>query len=89
MPERNPPFLQVIDTKIRDARHVLEELHIPSNGHGFHVFLRSGAIAAFEENVDIDNMKAHGNWNNDVIHTYLRSSISAPPAVLRSFQRLL
>ena len=58
--ECNPPFLQVIDTKIRDAlRHVLEVLHIPSNGHRFHVFRRSVAIAAFWLNVDIDNIKAH------------------------------
>ena len=61
-------------------------LHIPNNGHGFHVFRRSGAIAAFGLNVDIENIKVHGNWNSDAIHTYLRSSISAPPAVHWAFQ---
>ena len=79
----------LIDTKIRQSlTKVLTHLNIPSQGHTFHAFRRSGAIVAFDLGVHLDQVKAHGNWNSDAILTYLRSAPSAPPAVARAFQAL-
>ena len=60
---RNYPHTLVIDTTIRDAlRTVLTHLHIPTRGHGFHSFRRSGATMAFDNNVQLQHIMAHGLW---------------------------
>ena len=88
--ENLPPFFPIIDTKIRDAlKSVLSHLNIPLQGHNFHAFRRSGAIAAFNNNVSIDSIKAHGNWKSEAIWTYLTSAPAAPPAVALAFQAYL
>ena len=56
-----PPFHSVIDTNIRDAlRKILVHIGIPLVGHGFHSFRRSGATLAFDNNVQLQHIMAHG-----------------------------
>ena len=69
------PFTQVIDTHVRDAlRKVLTLLAIPSNGHGFHTFRRSGATFAFHHNASLQDIMAHGLWRSSAVWLYLQNS---------------
>ena len=87
--ENVSPCTQVIDTKISDAlKKIPSHLNIPIKGHTFHAFRRSGAIVAFGQNVNLEDIKAHGNWHSDAIFDYLRADLSAPPSVPRAFQAL-
>ena len=82
--------IPVIDTQVSDSlKQVLAYLKIPKQGHTFHAFRRSGPIVAFGSHVNLEDIKAHGNWRSDAIFEYLRSDLAAPPAVPRAFQSLL
>ena len=55
------PHSQIIDTHVRDAlKTILSSLKISLMGHGFHLFWRSGAKLAFDHNVPLQNIMAHG-----------------------------
>ena len=57
-----PRYLIVIDTTIRDAlKRVLSQVGLPSEGFGFHVFCRSGATVAFDHQVPLEHIMAHGD----------------------------
>ena len=57
------PYHPVIDTTIRDSlRKVLTHLGIPLLGHGFHTFRRSGATLAYDNNIQLQHIMAHGLW---------------------------
>ena len=56
-----PPYSQVIDTHVRDPlKSVLGTLNISPIGHGFHSFRRSGATFAYDNNIPLQNIMAHG-----------------------------
>ena len=70
-----PPFSSVIDTHIRDSlKKILTSLGISPSGHGFHTFRRSGATFAFDHNVPLQNIMAHGLWRSSAVWTYLQNS---------------
>ena len=72
------PHNVVIDTHIRDAlRFILRHLGLPLEGHGFHTFRRSGATLAFDNNVHLQNIMAHGLWRSDA--GFFSGSICYPP----------
>ena len=49
----------VIDTYVSDSlKQVLAYLRIPTQGHTFHAFRRSGAIGAFGSHVNLEDIKA-------------------------------
>ena len=85
-----PPFAQVIDTHIRDAlKRVLMHKNIPPQGKGFHTFRRSGATLAFDNNVDLQNIMAHGLWRSSAVWRYLQNASQAPSIIPSTFARVL
>ena len=84
------PYNQVIDTHIRDAlKKVLDHRNISPKGHGFHTFRRSGATLAFDNNVKIQNIMAHGLWRSSAIWTYLENASQAPSIIPTTFAKLI
>ena len=84
------PYAQVIDTHIRDAlRKVLAHRNMTSRGHGFHAFRRSGATLAFDNNVQIQNIMAHGLWRSSAIWTYLENASQAPSIIPTTFAKVI
>ena len=85
-----PPHNQVIDTHIRDAlKKVLAHRNISPNGHGFHTFRRSGATLAFDNNVKIQNIMAHGLWCSSAIWSYLEKASQAHSIIPTTFTKLI
>ena len=63
-----PRYLIVIDTTIRDAlKKVLSHVGLPSEGFGFHVFRRSGDTVAFDHQVPLEHIMAHGIWQSNAV----------------------
>ena len=80
----------VIDTTIRDAlKSVLSHIGLPSEGFGFHVFCRSGATVAFDHQVPLEHIMAHGLWRSNAVWNYLQTSSLAPSSVPLAFASLI
>ena len=85
----SPAFHSVIDTTLRDGlRKVLTHLGIPLTGHGFHTFRRSGATLAYDNNVDLRHIMAHGLWRSSADWTYQNAS-QAPSIVPFTFASVI
>ena len=85
-----PPYSQVIDTHIRDSlKKVLIHRGIPLQGHSFHTFRRSGATLAFDNNVALQNIQAHGLWRSTAVWTYLQNASVAPSIIPNTFASLV
>ena len=85
-----PGYLIVIDITIRYAlRRVLLHVGLPSEGFGFHVFRRSGATVAFDYQVPLEHIMAHGTWRSNAVWNYLQSSSVAPSTVPLAFASLV
>ena len=83
---KSPPYHPVIDTTLRDGlRRVLTHLGIPLLGHGFHTFRRSGATLAYDNNVQLQHIMAHGLWRSSAVWTYLQNASQAPSIVPLTF----
>ena len=84
------PYAQVIDTHIRDAlKKVLTHRNISTRGHGFHTFRRSGTTLAFDNNIKIQDIMAHGLWKSSAIWTYLENASQAPSIIPTTFSRII
>ena len=84
------PNSQVIDTHVRDAlKKILNHMNIPLKGHGFHTFRRSGATLAFDNNVQLQDIMAHGLWRSSSVWTYLENASQAPSIVPSTFARII
>ena len=84
------PHLQVIDTHVRDAlKVVLNILNISPVGHGFHSFRRSGATFAFDNNIPLQNIMAHGLWRSSYVWTYLQNASQAPSIIPSTFSSVI
>ena len=80
------PYKQIIDTHIRDAlKKVLTHRNISHTFHGFHTFRRSGATFAFDHNVALQNIMAHGLWRSSAIWTYLQNASQAASIIPHTF----
>ena len=78
----SPPHPQVIDTPIRYAlKFILKTLNYPLAGHGFHSFRRFGATLAYDNNIPLQNIMAHGLWRSSSVCTIY----SKHPWLLQSF----
>ena len=85
-----PPHQQVIDTQVRDAlRSVLAILNISPSGHGSHTFRRSGATFAFDNNIPLQNIMAHGLWHSSAVWTYLQNASQAPSIIPSTFASVI
>ena len=79
---RYPLYNQVIDSHVRYALKQVPSLrNISPIGHGFHMFRRSGATYAFEHNMAIQNIMAHGLWRSSSVWTY-KTHLRRPPSSL-------
>ena len=79
------PYHPVIDTTLRDGlRKVLTHLGIPLMGPGFHTFRRSGATLAYDNNVQLQHIIAHGLWRSSAVWTYLQNASSIVPLTFAS-----
>ena len=86
----SPPFNPVIDTHVREAlKTVLNSLAIPLSGHGFHTFRRSGATLAFDNNVSLQNIMAHGLWRSSAVWSYLQNASIAPSTIPATFASII
>ena len=82
-----PHCLVVIDTTIRDAlKSVLLHIGHPLEGFGFHAFHRS---VAFDHQVPLEHIMAHGLWGSDAVWNYLQTSSVAPSSVPLAFASLI
>ena len=83
-----PPYVPVMDTTTSDALHkVLAHIGIPSLGHGLHTIRHSGATLAFDNNVQLQHIMAHGLWRSSAVWNYLQNTSLAPsiiPATIAS-----
>ena len=87
---KNSPYTVVIDTTIRAAlKTVLTHLHIPIRGHGFHSFRRSGATMAFDNNVQLQHIMAHGLWRSSAVWQYLQNASVAPSIIPLTFAKVI
>ena len=85
-----PDCWVVIDTTIRDAlRSIVLHIGIPSVGFGFHAFHRSGATVAFDHQVPLEHIMAHGLWRSNAVWNYLQTSSVAPSSVPLAFASLI
>ena len=85
-----PDCLVVIDTTIRDAlKSILLHIVHPSEGFGFHVFRRSGATVAFDHQVPLEHIMAHGLWRSNAVWNYLQTSSVDPSSVPLAFASLI
>ena len=85
-----PPFHPLIDTTLRDAlKWVLNYLNIPLQGHGFHSFRRSGATLAFDSNIQLQDIMAHGLWKSSAVWQYLQNASVAPSIVPTTFASII
>ena len=85
-----PPFHPVIDTTIRDAlKTVLNYLNITLQGHGFHSFRRSGATLAFDSNIQLQDIMAHGLWKSSAVWQYLQQASVAPSIIPSTFASII
>ena len=86
----HPPHYPVIDTTIRDAlRKVLDNIGVPQQGHGFHAFRRSGATLAYDNNVQLQHIMAHGLWRSSAVWTYLQNASVAPSIIPSTFASII
>ena len=87
---RHPPFNQVIDTVVRDVlKQILAKLRISPTGRGFHTFRRSGATLAFDNNIPLQNIMAHGLWRSPAVWTYLQNATQASSTIPSTFASVL
>ena len=68
---------------------VLTLLKLDPSHFGFHAFRRSAVSWAVDHDVPLQNLKAHGGWSSNVIHTYLRVTPKASSTVANTFQQHL
>ena len=81
---------QVIDTHVREAlKKILVHNNIPLKGHGFHTFRQSGTTLAFDNNVQLQDIMAHGFWKSSSVWTYLENASQAPFIVPSTFARII
>ena len=85
-----PPYQQIIDTQVRDAlKSILATLNISPTGNGFHTFRHSGATFAFDNNVPLQNIMAHGLWRSSSVWTYLQNASQAPSIIPSTFASVI
>ena len=86
----SPPFHPIIDTHIRDAlRAIVRSLNLDPVEYGFHAFRRSGATLAFDSQVPLQNIMAHGLWKSPSIWTYLQNASTAASIVPSTFSSVI
>ena len=84
------PYHPVIDTTIRDSlTKVLTHLGIPLLGHGFFTFRRSGATLAYDNNIQLQHIMAHGLWRSAAVWTYLQNASLAPSIIPTTFAAII
>ena len=84
------PYAQVIDTYIRNSiKKILIHRNIPLSGHGFHTFRRSGATLAFVNNIQLQDIMAHGLWRSSSVWTYLQNVSQAPSIIPATFANII
>ena len=51
----------------------------------FHMFRRSGASLAFDNNIQFENIKQHGNWQSEAIWHYLKCTPNFPTTFKQTY----
>ena len=86
----NYPYTPIIDTHIRDAlKEVLVHRNISATERGLHTFKQSGATLAFNNNVKIQDIMAHGLWRSSAIWTYLEHASQASSIIPTTFSNII
>ena len=87
---KTSPFYPVIDTTLRyGLRKVLTHIGLPLVGHGFHTFRRSGATLAYDNNIQLQHIMAHGLWRSSAVWTYLQNASLAPSIIPTTFASII
>ena len=68
---------------------LLSSMGLNPSYYGFHAFRRSAVSWAADHNVPLQNLKAHGGWSSNAIHTYLNHTPKASSTVASTFQKIL
>ena len=64
--------IPMIEAQLRRRLQLcLRTIGIDPSSHTYHVFRRSGASIAFNNHIDLENIKSHGAWRSDAVYTYL------------------
>lgn len=69
--------------------HILVSLGLPYNAFTFHSFRRSGASLAFNSEVPVSLIKAHGGWKSSAVLRYIQPDARSSQAVSAKFTPLL
>ena len=96
---KNLPLFQILNkgswvplTESRVRKHfsqVLSHLGLQKSNFTFHSFRRSGATLAFNQNVSLQNIKAHGTWTSDSVWSYISQDADVSDEVAVSFQNCI
>ena len=80
------PHSQILDTPVREAlKSILKHRAMPTTGFSFHTFRRSGATFAFNHNVQLQHIMAHGSWRSSAVWEYLQNASQAASIVPLTF----
>ena len=84
----SPPSLSPISAPMVSATlsRLLLSLKLDPSHFGFHAFRRSAVSWAADHDVPLQNLKAHGGWSSNAIHTYLKFTPKASATVATTFQ---
>ena len=86
----NSTWLPLTDTRVRaHLRDMLSAVGLAASAFTFHSFRRSGATFAFQNNVELQNIKNHGTWSTDCVWRYVVDSADAGSEVAKKFASLL
>ena len=73
----NPPKI-ITQRLVRQAlAKVLQAMGLEPAAYGFHVFRRSGATLAFNLNVPLQDIQAHGTWASQAVWAYLSTATNS------------
>lgn len=65
---------------------LLQSAGFSSLHHSFHSLRRGGATFSYQIGLDLQNIKAHGDWRSDAVHSYVESHFGDPTLPLAMAQ---
>ena len=85
-----PPSSRPITAPMISATlsRLLSSIGLNPSYYGFHAFRRSAVSWAADNDVPLQNLKAHGGWSSSAINVYLKHTPKAASTVATTFQKI-
>ena len=68
-------------------KNILIDLNMDHTKFPFHTFRRSGAILAYNLDINMEEIKRHGTWRSDSVYTYIVADPQRAVGVANNFQK--